>query len=291
MLHSIATEPVDQSRRTEHVRDAEVLDRLDQLARIGVCRAGRVHVRNDCRHAEGRREEREEGKGRQIDLSRLDAVHRAERLHLCGEDPVRVDGAFRHPRRAAREEDRGGIIGTRVGKHFAGPAEAPHVVERPSSPPHPPAGRDQDLRALLRPAEELARYVRFRHADEGRRRRLGETLSQVLDAHARIHQNQYGADLEEGERQSEELEARLDHEDGPHSPLDADRRQAARDAVALLVELAVGEVRVADPVTGVTTARAHDCESMRLAASQRREVTRDVDSRFAAHAFASLCRG
>src|SRR5262245_46899049 len=75
---------------------------------------------------------------------------------------------------------------------------------------------------LARPAEQAARQGRLRDADERLGLCLAQTDAEVLDAHARVDEDDDCADLEQRERQGEEFEARRDHEHRAHAAPDAD---------------------------------------------------------------------
>ena len=114
VFQPVASDPVDQGRRAEHVGDLEMLDGGDEFLRIDQRRPGKVHLRDDRRHPQRRGEEGEEGEGRQIDFAGADVVEIAQHLHLRGEIAVAVDGPFRYAGAAAGKENGGGLL--RIGR-------------------------------------------------------------------------------------------------------------------------------------------------------------------------------
>ena len=71
-----------------------MLDGLDDLSGIHLCRARRIHVRDDGRHPESRIEEREEREGRKIHFTWPEIEDLTDRLHLGQEVAVAIDDPF-----------------------------------------------------------------------------------------------------------------------------------------------------------------------------------------------------
>jgi len=143
---AMAADAVDQRRRAEHVGDAELLDRGDDIHRIHLRGPGRVHLRNYRRHAERRAEQGEQRKGRQVQFARLDAVEPADVSHLRAEYLVRIDRAFRRAGAAAREKYGGGLAGRRLDRveWLTGRDPVAQLLECMAAPEPPRAHRDID---------------------------------------------------------------------------------------------------------------------------------------------------
>ena len=116
-------------------------------------------------HAQGRPEQAEERKRRQIDLAGLDAVESAQHLDLGGEDAVRVDDALGDAGAAAGEQDRGRLVGdaSRPRDSIRGPPrQAANLVQRYDRPSRARVPTVTQVRTESpRPAEQHAGKVRL----------------------------------------------------------------------------------------------------------------------------------
>ena len=217
-------------------------------------RAGRIHVRDDRGQAERRIEQCERRECRQIDAAGSDAESVAQHADLRHEMPVAVDHALGHAGRAAGEQDRGHFVGLRVGELRAGlRTRAFDLRQRGVGQPAARAGSDAHARGT-RPAQQHARDVRQRDADESLGPGFVQALLQCALVDARIDQHRHGAGLEQREHQQEELRRRPHHQHGARAADDAVPRQARRDGVAARVELRIGQRSV---VAAVAARAAH----------------------------------
>jgi len=255
---AVATQGVEQGRRAKHPGHPEGLDRLDQLARIGARRAGRVHVRNHAGQAQRRVEQGERRKRRQVDATGFDAQGLAQQIDLGDEVAVTVDHALGHAGRSRGEQDRGDLVRGGVG-HREIEQGAARLQRRQLRPAPEPAASDghRQAHAAARPAQQLARGVRQRDADEGHRRRLVQALAQGALADARIDQHRHRAELEKREHQQEQLGRGPHHQRRVHAAREASLAQSGGDGAAAAVEFGVTERDViGDAAIGATAAGA-----------------------------------
>ena len=133
--------------------------------------------------------------------------------------------------------------------------------------------------SLAQPSSRLAQTA-LGDPDENLRSGFLQALPQALQSDPRIDQHRDHAGLEERERQGEEIEPRADHDRGPGPRRDSGGAQAQSDQVAVLVELAVGQVAVADPSSAVPALRNHHRELIGMPAGHRVQVPGDVLGRF-----------
>jgi len=79
----------------------------------------------------------------------------------------------------------------------------------------------------------------------------------ALYPHSRIHHDRDGADFEQGKGQCKKLEARSDHENGFHSPVDTRLDQPVGKTVGFAVQLAKRQVAVCHPSMVVACRGCH----------------------------------
>ena len=138
VFRPVVADPFQQRRGAKHVGRRKLLDRADDLRWIDGGGSGRVHLGDDRRHPERRREQGEEGERAEVHLAGLDLIEVAECDDLRGEDAVRVDRSFRRAGAAAGEENRGRLSGggRRGGERLVGRAghdEVAHLqLEKPA---------------------------------------------------------------------------------------------------------------------------------------------------------------
>jgi hypothetical protein len=132
------------------------------------------------------------------------------------------------------------------------------------------------LAALLATALLGVGILRLGDADEGGRRRLGDTDFEILDPHPRIDEDRHRPDLEEGKGQRKEFRARRDHEDSAHPTADAERFQSVGDAVALDFKLAKGGPGVAGGTVRVMADRTEERRGLGLEPRHLRQVGGDI---------------
>jgi hypothetical protein len=101
-------------------------------------------------------------------------------------------------------------------------------------------------------------------------------LAQVCQSHSRIDYHRNGADLEKSKRQSEKLQAGLNHQDGSDSWPDANHLQTRGDPIALFVELAKSELRRVLTAQLVSALWTNHGESIRLYLGHGRQMSGDV---------------
>ena len=70
---AVARHLLPKRRRTKGIRDAMVLDRLDDVGRIHLRRMGRIHIGNDTGRPQRRGEERKQGERWKVDVVGADA--------------------------------------------------------------------------------------------------------------------------------------------------------------------------------------------------------------------------
>jgi len=199
-----------QRRRTEQLGHPEALDRRMQLGRIGIRRAGGIHVRDHAGQAQGRIEQGKRREGRQVHPAGHHAEGIAQQFDLACEMAMPVDHTLGHAGRAAGEQDRGEVLATGRGQLRTGAgADALDPRQRGAAPTESGAGSDDLLRAA-RPAQRQARHLRQRDADEGLGLRLIQAMFQRAPIDTRIDQHRHRAGLEQREHQQEELRR------GPH---------------------------------------------------------------------------
>ena len=101
-------------------------------------------------------------------------------------------------------------------------------------------------------------------------------LGQAPQSNARVDDDRNHARFEERKHQREKVEAGPDHQDGPAAALDPGRAQAQGDLVAVAVELAVSQMRVAHTAGSVSSRRSDDRPLVRLPRGHRHQVSGDV---------------
>ena len=188
-----------------------------------------------------------------------------------------VNGALGRTGAPARKKNRGRLIrgkqgdgGSRI-KALASIllGAAPHIVESPhvASQTHGPSGRDHDRLAhrLASPAQEAPRPERPWDTDEDLRSGVAATLAQVPQAHSGVDQHRCDACFEQSEDQREKIESGPHHHHGPGAAPDPHQLEPVREPSTVLVELAIGQVRVADAATPVSASRNDHGQRVRLA--------------------------
>ena len=271
-----ATHRVEQRGGAEHGGRAEGIHSLDHIRRIDLRRTRCVHVRDDRGHAKRGVEEGKEREGGDIDLALLNAEHLADGDHLGIEVPMTADGTLRRSRGAAREEDGGNLVAARL-RHRLGAPSRDDLVQTHATPAEATTDGDKVGQRLAPPAEHEAGCVRLRDADEGRRLGAGDAALDVLEPNARVDEHRNNPSLEERKGERKEVESGLYHEGGAVAPFEPHREQPGGDLVAALVELRVGQPRIAVAVAWVSARSAVDGDVVRAARGHRGEVARDVD--------------
>ena len=110
---TVLADTIPDCRRTERLRDLPVADGLDDFLRINQGRAGRVHVGNHRGRAHRSVEQSEEGKGRKVDLTRLNPIKIADFLDLGIEIAMGEEHAFGRTCAAGGEDDGRRIVSPR----------------------------------------------------------------------------------------------------------------------------------------------------------------------------------
>ena len=251
----------EQRGRAEHVGHAEVLDCLDDLPRVrpspgasDPCRGSTVVI-----PSAGSKSAKSGKVGRSISPG-LDVVHAPDRLDLRGEVAVRVDGALGRAGAAAGEEDGGEVVGARSASSASPPSAPARSTSSRVSPPHGPSRPTViTVRTLPRAQRSTSRATCAAGMPMNTSGRASlEARLHVGEADPRVDHHRHRARLEEPEDQREELERGPHHQRDPRARAHPDRVQAARDPRRRLVELPVGQVRVADPPARVAPVREED---------------------------------
>ena len=89
---------------------------------------------------------------------------------------------------------------------------------------------------------------------------LGQAADQIPPAHARVDQDRHRARLEQPEDQRDEVDARPNQQGQPRAGQRADAVEPSGDTVAVVVELAEGDVPVPPLALGVVTQRLGDSD-------------------------------
>ena len=105
---------------------------------------------------------------------------------------------------------------------------------------------------------------------------LGQTADEVPPSHAGVDQNRHRGGLEQAENQCDEVDARPNQQGQPRARPRAHVAQPSGDPIAILVELAEGDVPVASLAAGVVVQRLDHGHRVRPGLGHRGEPAGDV---------------
>ena len=126
------------------------------------------------------------------------------------------------------------------------------------NPPPPPGATKIVCRTLISPpAEDSPRDKRLGYPDKNLGLGFTAALSQIAQPNPRIDQDGHDAGLEQSKDEREKVEARPHHDHGSNSAADPDGLEPLRNSIAIKIELAIGQMRVANAADPIS-ATGHD---------------------------------
>ena len=141
VLDAVAPDGAQEGRGGEYVSHPPIVNGVFDFNGINLGRSGEIHVRHNRRHAQSGVEQGEQGKGRQVNFARLNAVGFADQFHLGYKVAVGIDHPFCRAGATAGKEDRCRFLRARVFQKWAGTlTQRCHFCERRPAPA--PAGAD-----------------------------------------------------------------------------------------------------------------------------------------------------
>ena len=232
---------LEQRRGSEHVGNAVLTNRADNVGRLHAARAGEIHFRNDGSNPHSRIEERKQGKCRQADLTFHDAVMLLKEFHLSVQKALGIDGPFGRAG-AARSENYSRRLVRIHGNGFERRlivSRGPQAGVSGTAPNPGSAHADFHADGFFPPAKEQPPPMRSRDADENLRPRRFQAAADLAQADPRIDENRDRAQFEEREGQDKEFPRRRHEEGHARGFLHSGQRKTPSQNAAFPFELAV----------------------------------------------------
>ena len=202
----------------------------------------------------------------------------ANLLDLGVEIAVAVKDALGRTGASGGENHRRRVVGRGGGNLAAGPRLAAQLSERRAPPKpspadgHVPAG----LRKSLLP--KCPHGVDDGNGDEPLRLRLGQTVDQVAQPHARVDEDRHGPGLEDGEGQGDEIDTGPDEQNEPRAMKNPHFAESAGDPVAVLVELGEGDAAIEPLSIAAVAQRFDDGDAVGHGLGHSRQSPGDIDN-------------
>ena len=235
---------VFKAQGAEHRVDPVLIDRIDEHRRVDLRWACKIHRRDHGRRPKGGGEERKQGEGRQINLSRLDRIEISDHSHLRRKVAVFVDHPFGNPRAPAREQNGGAVLwlDRHLGEVMLGgladqlveavlrqkPEGPTLIVVRTDPLPHPSTTRAKCAGGIPMKTSGCAS--------------ARQDLSALSPIPGSI--NTGNAELKQREGEAKELEPGLDHDGDVYALAHPHMMQRPHGALALRVGFTKGDRRV-----------------------------------------------